>query len=139
MKIAVIGTGLASGQPVVYDSPDIATMQNVDGKGTTQAASASITLNRNHTVAVCRHVDASNFGVSFTAQPIVGAGSITGDHVTLGAIVEVYAEQGNITVYPDSGSGTFLNGASSVVVASGAKFMLVWSASAGAGKWAFLS
>lgn len=96
----------------IYTSDsDQAIMVNVDCASTVQSGSPTIPKTTYLTIAICKRVDSSNFCVTLPALS------------PYGSIVEVYADGGSITIFPQS--GTFLDGSSSVSTATGARFRSV--------------
>lgn len=112
----ILRTSLSGGllYTSIYTSDnEEAIMVNVDCASTVQAGSPSITPATYLTIAVCKWVDSSNFCVQLDSPPPAQYGNI----------IEVHADGGSITVFPQS--GTFFDGSSSVSTSTCARFRYV--------------
>jgi hypothetical protein len=125
--------------PVTFENSELTNIYSLLASGTDAHSSARLTVcDCSETIVVCRHVDASNFCVSFYPQPgMTNPDSIMGPQP--GTIVEVYAYNGPIEVFVDSsGTTPFLDGSMSVMVTSGTRFRCIPTPLGGFTGWARL-
>jgi hypothetical protein len=127
MKVGVSGTSL----PGVFDSGDLTSFQALDAKGTAWNDAAHLPVNGNRTVAVVKWIDAANHAVRIEPQSIF--------QLMPAAVVEIFADGGDITVMPPSSAnvlpGVFFGGSGSIAIpaGSGRRFICLIE------KWAVIS
>ena len=121
----------------VGENIDAINVQNVNASGTTWQTAAPIKCNSGLTIAICRRVNSSNYSVLLDNQSSYQSPS---NQVSfppqLASAVEVYAENGPITVFLTFGA-SFLDGTTSKVVSSGTRFTFVQGSNGGP-IWAYL-
>ena len=100
-------------------------MLNIDCASAVKAGSPSITITTFRTIAICKRVDGSNFCVQLPTSQI-----------QFGAVIEVYADGGSITIFPET--GTFFDGSSSFSTSGGAQFRRILSTDGSTVAWAKL-
>ena len=124
MKVTIVYNGYA---PFASEISDHLLAVNVDAAGTGWNNAIQINVNSVATVAVVKYKDASNYGA------ILSGTSGFMNNPTPGMVVEVFADGGDITLFPPSQAlilpGTFFDGSSSIVIPAGQgrRFRLVVS------------
>lgn len=131
MKIVAVDLGSS---PVfgltTYDgAPDVGYLVHVPAVGTT-GGQVLPSLNARLLIALVNRVDSSNYSVSLPSD------QSPPHNVNPGDLVEVYAENGSITIFPPGGE-TFLDGSTSVSTSIGALFRRVIN-NLGYNRWARL-
>jgi len=126
MELVFRGQTAGADTVQIYDIADRESFLIVNCSGSDLSGSQLIPNSFYKNTVVCKYADASNFCAQLSSD------------APLGTEVEIYAEGGNVTVYPGYdpvGSATFLDGDSFVTFSSGAKFKRLLSSN-GNSKWA---